>query len=318
MANELVLNQGVDLLAGTYLSPSGLAVANYAEQKHVLFVATEPLSNAIVWEKGSRYVFRVENPVSMITQALAEKAAGFECKKWGGTGPVSEAITDMVRDFRADMTKLSPNFQWGGDILTPIGQFNAGSAIAQFQRNGVDCVINAQSGPDLVAFVREAKARGFFDKVKVVSLQTGIPEWLNSLGAEAPVGWIVNGYPVDAIPWPEHKAFVASYTQAYGDTPTFGSFIGYLSIEAIVAGIQRAGSTKVEDMIKGFRGAEFNCIIGHCRWRMDHQLNLGVWIGGIQVDGKKASMVDWTYITAEHALPSEADGVARRPAAANQ
>ncbi len=75
MANELVLNQKVDLLAGTYLSPIGLAVASFAQQNKVLFVATEPLTNQITWEKGSRYVFRVQNPISQTAAAFVKKAA---------------------------------------------------------------------------------------------------------------------------------------------------------------------------------------------------------------------------------------------------
>ena len=50
LANELVLNQKVDLLAGTFLSPIALAVANYANQKKVMFVAAEALTNQLTWE----------------------------------------------------------------------------------------------------------------------------------------------------------------------------------------------------------------------------------------------------------------------------
>src|SRR5882762_4586294 len=86
LASELVLNQKVDLLAGTFLSPIALAVANYAQQKKVLFVAAEALTNQLTWEKGSRYVFRIRNPMYMLTKMLVSKAEQMKCKRWAGLG----------------------------------------------------------------------------------------------------------------------------------------------------------------------------------------------------------------------------------------
>jgi branched-chain amino acid transport system substrate-binding protein len=314
MANELAQNEKVDLLAGTYLSPMGLAVANYAQQNHVLFVATEPLANEITWEHGSRYVFRVEEPISHTTATFVQKAP-LDCKKWAATGPISPAVSGMDTDFQAGMAKRQASFAWGGELLSPLGKMSPGATIDFLERSGADCVLNSQAGPDLVALLREGRARGYFDKVKVVSLQTGIPEWLNTLKAEAPVGWIVSGYPWQSVPWPAHKKFVADYQAKYNNDPGFGSFIGYLSIQAIVAGISRAGSTDTEKMIKGFRGAEFDSIAGRSRWRLDHQLNLGGWVGTVAVKDGKAFMVDSEYIT--EGYPTEEEGLKRRPAGAN-
>src|ERR1700749_136851 len=58
-ANELVSNDGVALLAGTFFSNVGLAVAGFAAQKKVLFVAGESLTDAVTWSKGNRYTFRL-------------------------------------------------------------------------------------------------------------------------------------------------------------------------------------------------------------------------------------------------------------------
>ena len=44
-----------------------------------------------------------------------------------------------------------------------------------------------------------------------MSLLTGEPEYLDPLKDEAPVGWIVTGYPWYGIKTPEHKAFLDAY-----------------------------------------------------------------------------------------------------------
>ncbi len=53
LAGELVNAEKVDLLAGTFLSNIGLAVADFAAQNKKLFIAAEPLTDAIVWAKGN-------------------------------------------------------------------------------------------------------------------------------------------------------------------------------------------------------------------------------------------------------------------------
>jgi branched-chain amino acid transport system substrate-binding protein len=59
IANELVSNEKVDILAGTYFSHIGLAVSDCALRSRKVFVAAEPLTDAITWEKGNRYTFRL-------------------------------------------------------------------------------------------------------------------------------------------------------------------------------------------------------------------------------------------------------------------
>ena len=49
-ATELLSAQKVDLLAGTFLSNVGLAVSDIAVRNKMLFVAAEPLTDAMVWE----------------------------------------------------------------------------------------------------------------------------------------------------------------------------------------------------------------------------------------------------------------------------
>src|SRR3984957_2439716 len=58
-AHELGASDGVAMLAGTFFSNIGLAVSDYAKQKKILFLAAEPLTDAITLSKGNRYTFRL-------------------------------------------------------------------------------------------------------------------------------------------------------------------------------------------------------------------------------------------------------------------
>src|SRR6202048_4946950 len=46
-ANELVSSENVAMLVGRFLSNTGLALSDFANQKKVLFLAAEPLTDAI-------------------------------------------------------------------------------------------------------------------------------------------------------------------------------------------------------------------------------------------------------------------------------
>ncbi|HEY4138119.1 MAG TPA: ABC transporter substrate-binding protein, partial [Casimicrobiaceae bacterium] len=59
VAEELLSREKAVFLMGTFASNVGLAVADLARQRKVMFLASEPLTDKIVWEDGNRYTFRL-------------------------------------------------------------------------------------------------------------------------------------------------------------------------------------------------------------------------------------------------------------------
>ncbi len=86
-AQELVASEKVALISGTFLSNVGLAVSDWAKQNKVLFVAAEPLTEALTWAKGHDYVFRVRPNTYEQGRMLAEKAAKLKPTRWATIGP---------------------------------------------------------------------------------------------------------------------------------------------------------------------------------------------------------------------------------------
>src|SRR5207247_8240458 len=85
-AQELVASEKVALSSGTFLSNVGLAVSDWAKQNRVLFVAAEPLTEALTWAKGHDHVFRVRPNTYEQGRMLAEKAAKLKYTKWAAIG----------------------------------------------------------------------------------------------------------------------------------------------------------------------------------------------------------------------------------------
>ena len=59
VAEELISREKIDVLAGTFLSNTGLAVTDFAKQKKFFFLAGEPLTDKIIWGSGNKYTFRL-------------------------------------------------------------------------------------------------------------------------------------------------------------------------------------------------------------------------------------------------------------------
>ncbi len=253
-ASELVSNEKVALLAGTFLSNVGLAVADFANQNKVLFVAAEPLTDAIVWEKGSRYVFRLRPSTYMQAAMLAEEAAKLPAKRWATIAPNYEYGTSFVANFKKLLSARRPDIEWVGEQWPANQKLDAGPTVEVLIQMKPEAIFNAEFGGDLIKLVREGTTRGLFEGRAVVSALSGEPEYLDPLKDEAPEGWIVTGYPWYAIDTPVHKAFVAAYEKRYNDYPRLGSVVGYSTFKAIAAAITKAGALDTERLIAAMEG----------------------------------------------------------------
>ena len=100
VANELVSNEKVDILAGTYFSHIGLAVSDYALRSKKVFVAAEPLTDAITWDKGNRYTFRLRPSTYMQAAMLVDRAAALPAKRWATVAPNYEYGQSAVAVFK--------------------------------------------------------------------------------------------------------------------------------------------------------------------------------------------------------------------------
>lgn len=313
-ANELVSRENVVLLMGTFFSHVGLAVADFAAQKKILFIAAEPLSDALVWEKGNRYTFRLRPSVTMQAAMLAEEAAKWPAKRWASVAPNYEYGKSAVAAFKEIMAKKRPDIEWVAEQWPTLNKIDAGPTVQALAQANPEAIFNALFGADLAQFVREGETRGLFKGREVVSLLTGEPEYLDPLKAEAPAGWLVTGYPWSAIDTPEHRAFLEAYQARFQDYPRLGSVVGYATMRTVAAIIAKAGSTDTEKMVAAAEGIAVETPFGQISFRgADHQSTLGAFVGRTAVKDGKGVMVDWHYADGAAYLPSPDEAKKLRP-----
>jgi len=314
VAEELVSRERVDLLVGAFLSHIGLALTDFAKQKKIFFLASEPLTDKIVWQNGNRYTFRLRASTYMQTAMLVPEAASWKKKRWAIVYPNYEYGQSATASFKALLRARQPDVEFVVEQAPALGKVDAGAVVQALADAKPDAIFNVLFGADLAKFVREGNTRGLFKGREVVSLLTGEPEYIDPLKEESPEGWLVTGYPWDLINTPEHKAFVDAYQKRTKDYPRLGSVVGYASLKAVGAGISRAGSADTEKLIGAFRGLQFDSPFGKVLFRpQDHQSTMGAYVGRTTVRGGRGTMRDFRYADGAQFQPSDAEVASLRP-----
>jgi branched-chain amino acid transport system substrate-binding protein len=309
-AQELLFAEKVHLLAGTFLSNVGLAVSDFARQNKTLFVAAEPLTEALTWSQGHRYAFRVRPNTYSQGWMLAERAAKLPYRQWAVIGPNYEYGRRAWETFWARLKELKPEVQLVGEYWPTLGKIEPSGYVTALLGQQPEAVYVSLFGSDWIAFAREAGKRGLFQKAFFVGILLGEPEYMDPLKLEAPQGMLVTGYPWYDIPTPAHKEFVAKFNRRTDRTPVVGSLVGYITFLSIFEAIRKAGSTDTEKLVAALEGLKVETPIGPITFRaFDHQSTMGAWVGTTKLDAKRGVgvMVNWEYIPGEKVLPSEAE-----------
>jgi branched-chain amino acid transport system substrate-binding protein len=308
VAEELVSREGVALIAGTFLSNIGLAVTDFAKQRKVFFLASEPLTDKITWQNGNHYTFRLRPNTYMQVAMLVPEALKLKKKRWAVVYPNYEYGQSAVATFKEMMKKAQPGVEFVAEQAPPLGRIDAGAVTQALADAKPDAIFNVLFGADLAKFVREGQTRQLFKGREVVSLLTGEPEYIEPLKAEAPVGWIVTGYPYYGIQTPEHKKFFLAYYRKYNEYPKLGSVVGYATIHSIAEGIKKAKSTDTEKLIAAFSGLPVMTPFGRITYRaLDHQSTMGAYVGRTRLEGDKGVMTDYRYLDGADYLPGDAE-----------
>jgi branched-chain amino acid transport system substrate-binding protein len=281
---------------GTFASNVGLAVANLANQRKILFLASEPLTDKIVWENGNRYTFRLRPSTYMQTAMLIPEAAKLKKKRWAIVYPNYEYGQSATESFKKLLSEAQPDVEFVAEQAPALGRIDAGAVVQALADARPDAIFSSLFAADLQRFVREGNTRGLFRNTVVFNLLAGEPEYLDPLKDETPEGWWVTGYPWSEINTPEHRRFRDAYQKRWKDYPRLGSVVGYTAVHAAANAVRKAGSTSSEKLVEALKGLEMQTPFGPVVWRgIDHQSTMGAYVGQLAKKDGRGMMVNWRY-----------------------
>jgi branched-chain amino acid transport system substrate-binding protein len=306
VAEELVSREKADLLMGTFASNVGLAVANLAQQRKIVFLAAEPLTDKLVWENGNAYTFRLRPSTYMQVAMLVPEAAKLKKKRWAIVYPNYEYGQSATDSFKRLLKTVQPDVEFVAEQAPPLGKIDAGAVVQALADAKPDAIFSSLFAADLQKFVREGNTRGLFVDRRVFNLLGGEPEYLDPLKDETPEGWWVTGYPWQDIQTPEHKRFREAYEKRWHDYPRQGSVVGYTAMYAIAEGVRKAGTAQPDKLAAALSGLKMQTPFGPITWRpIDHQSTMGAYVGQLARKDGRGVMVNWRYADGARFQPAD-------------
>src|SRR2546430_6962011 len=173
VAEALISREKADVLMGTFGFNGGLAVANLANQRKILFMAAEPLTDKMVWENGNAYTFRLRPSTYMQVAMLVPEAAKLKKKRWAIVYPNYEYGQSATESFKRLLKAAQPDVEFIAEQAPPLGKIDAGAVVQALADAKPDAIFSSLFAADLQKFVREGNTRGLFKSVAVVNLLAG-------------------------------------------------------------------------------------------------------------------------------------------------
>lgn len=281
---RMVTRDNVDFVMGIISSGVALAVSQVAKEMQVLFVDTIAQTSALTEEQGHLYVVRTNTNSTIIGRTAALAAAKQDWKKYYFIGPDYEWGHVVNGDFWSFLQTKKEGVEKLGDLWPKLGERDFSSHITTMLNANPDAVFSSLWGGDLIAFIKQAKAYGFFDKTQFISTGAGDLDILKPLGEDMPDGIMATFLYAFDMPLPgkekENEAFVAKFKEKAGYEPKTGDIAGYVSTYMLAEAIEKAGTTESEKLATTLRGMSFNTLLGEATIReFDGQSTFGYHAG---------------------------------------
>ncbi|NWF53799.1 MAG: ABC transporter substrate-binding protein [Syntrophaceae bacterium] len=308
VAKELVMNEKVDLLAGTVNSGAALAVSDYAKAEKVPFIVWISKTEKITGEKGHRYVFSTTENTYM-----AGKAGGIALSKkpfvkyWigGDDYEYGHAIADAAwRNLKA----LKPSVERIGQSWWKVGEPDLVPYLTAISAAKPDAVIFAAGGASMTNVLKLIKTTGMSAKIPIWIHTATDHSVIKPLGLEAPEGVMgTMDYHFYHPDIPANRAFVKAFQDAYGNPPGFPAFHAYVTAHMISKAYEKAGALDREKFVTALEGIKVESPVGEIEMRAcDHQAVLPIFMGTLKKVPQYNFLIatDIVTLTGKEVLPT--------------
>jgi len=283
LSKRYIQKDQVNFLFGVVSSGGTLAVAEVAKQEKVIFMDTVASTDTLTKEKWNRYTFRAGTCNSQEANSLALYTAQKHknLTRFYNIGPDYEYGRTMWDLFKTKVKEANPKAEFVGEQWPKLFVPDYTPYINAILQAKPDAVFCSLWGGDLVAFIKQAKPYGVFEKMKWVIATGGDITVAKALGKDMPTGLIVDQRYY--FNWPATKRneeFVKAYRAAYNDYPSAWAAEGYDGVYFLAEAVRRAGSLDADKVIAALEGLTLDLPRGKATLRKeDHQLSSDFMVG---------------------------------------
>jgi branched-chain amino acid transport system substrate-binding protein len=250
IAEDFVQRDRARFLCGVVSSGVGQAVSRFAAEHDVIFVGTDHASSRLTIEQLHRRYFRVSNDTYASMAAGARYLADLQrrtgWKRVAFIGADYDYGHVSLEDLRTSLDALGVAYEMAGEFWPKLYEPDYSPYIRALQAARPDVVVAALWGGDFIAFLKQAAATDFFDRIRLANFDTGGNyDVMVALGSAPPPGLILSARHHNNWPdTPLNRWFVSTFHRLEGRYPTYAAEGAYSGIIAIASAVRRAGGTR--------------------------------------------------------------------------
>ena len=279
LAQELLVKDKVDILAGFTLTPNAFSVAPLATEAKVPMVVMNAATASVV--EKSPYIVRTSMTMPQSAWAMAQWAWANKVKSAyivvADYGPGHDSQAQFTKTFTGLGGKIV------GEVRTPVTTTDYSPFLQRLKDAKPDAAyFFVPPGSSMVALSKGFRELGL-DKLGIKEMGPGDMTDESSLAAlgDAAVGFITAFHYSDAHDSPENKAFTAAYAKAFPkDRPNFMAVGGYDGMHLIYEALKKTkGDASGDAFIAAAKGM---------KWTSPR--------GPVEIDAKTRDIIQNEYI----------------------
>lgn len=291
-AKDLILRDKVRAILGTYSSACAVAIKPVAEEYKVLFIPAISNSENITMVNFSPYTYQVVPNSYMQAKAVVLGVAALAKKKgWKNYITIAsdyEWGRSTQNNTVALLKQLAPDVKLTKEFWPALGETQYTSYITAIMGQKPDFVIGSVAAKDNVAWMKQAEAYGFFEKIPYPGSLISVTELM--VQAKSITRGLVG---LSRAPFFAHldvpmmANFVESFKAKYDRYPSDWAVMEYDAVYVLKQGVEKAGSIDTDKVKDALKGATVDTTRGRLSFRtIDNQLSCSSYIGVVADDPK--------------------------------
>lgn len=248
VAKRYITEEKVHFIFGVVSSGVGLAVTEVSKEFKKIFVGTDHASTRLTVDNFQPYYFRVSNNTfqSMAAGALYLKELQ-KTKPWktiAFIGPDYAYGRSQRDELIYNLDRFGVKYKLVGEYWPKIFAPDYTPYITSILKDKPDILVSGFWGGDTVAFIKQAKPYGLFDKMFYFHPDAGGNyELMSAMGEELPEGLVLSARHHNN--WPDtelNKSYVKKFFKATGRYPTYAAEGAYAGIYFIAEAVKKVGN----------------------------------------------------------------------------
>ncbi|MEW6544600.1 MAG: ABC transporter substrate-binding protein [Nitrospirota bacterium] len=254
-ATDLIKDQKVDFLMGTFNGDVALAVAELAKKENKLFMVTGAHVMDLTGARCNSHTFVFMPNARMLAAAVAPHILKAYGNRW-------YTITADTVDGRASLQAMTEALRArggepAGGSTTPFGTTDFTAVMTEAKAAKPNVVVLNLYGWDLVHALKA------YTKLELAKEKIGVGGMIGGEQIGRPLGY-ANNAGVWGLIWDpkvnteSSRRFIQGVIDKYNHTPTSRCYLGYAAMTQILEAVRRAGTTDTQAVIKELEGHDFD------------------------------------------------------------